>query len=126
MNEFAQMYAMLVRGKKIRVYEMAQYCRIAPQSLYQILNGKRKPTSMQLVEMIADYIELDPIGREKLIDAYVMTMIGKEVYERRAAISNFLRTYPHSSSALNLQRQDDIASLPERSLCCRRPFRSCK
>ncbi len=115
MNEFAQMYAMLVRGKKIRVYEMARYCRIAPQSLYQILNGKRNPPSMQLVEMIADYIELDPIGREKLIDAYVMTVIGKEVYERRASISNFLRKYSDSSSVLNLQRQDDIASWPEQS-----------
>ncbi|TGY66509.1 helix-turn-helix domain-containing protein [Dubosiella muris] len=100
MHEFSEMYGRLTAGRTIRVYEMADYCQIAPQSLYQILNGKRKPTSVELVQRIADYIQVDPIGREQLLDAYFMTLWGKDVYDRRKEVTNFLNAVHENKSAL--------------------------
>ena len=99
MHEFSEMYGRLTAGRTIRVYEMADYCQIAPQSLYQILNGKRKPTSVELVQRIADYIQVDPIGREQLLDAYFMTLWGKDVYDRRKEVTNFLNAVHENKSA---------------------------
>lgn len=119
MHEFSEMYGRLTAGRTIRVYEMADYCQIAPQSLYQILNGKRKPTSVELVQRIADYIQVDPIGREQLLDAYFMTLWGKDVYDRRKEVTNFLNAVHENKSALRLRRNEVFAQLPPTSKVAR-------
>lgn len=93
MKEFAEVYEEVSQGKSVRVYEMADFCQIAPQSLYQILNGKRKPTSRDLVLRIAEYLQLRPKEREKLVNSYFMTIIGKDVYIRRKSVTNFFDSY---------------------------------
>ncbi|MCI9042045.1 helix-turn-helix domain-containing protein [Dubosiella newyorkensis] len=112
MKEFAEVYEEVSQGKSVRVYEMADFCQIAPQSLYQILNGKRKPTSRDLVLRIAEYLQLRPKEREKLVNSYFMTIIGKDVYIRRKSVTNFFDSYKEGIGDLRFFRTSTIEELP--------------
>lgn len=95
MSAFSDVYQTLTEGRKIKVYEMADFLSITPATLYQILNGKRKPGSMQIAEKIVSYLNLSPEESQRLKEAAKRTLAGEEAYWQRKACADFLQTSLH-------------------------------
>lgn len=92
MSAFSEIYSKLTEGRTVKVYEMADYCQISAPTLYQILGGRRKPTTRELVIRMARYLELDTEQSAQLLDAYYRACFGEEKYWQRKICRNFLST----------------------------------
>lgn len=93
MSEFSNLLSKLVEEKDVKVYPMVQYCNLDRSTMYKIINGKRNPSSLQLVHKICEYMNLTPAESEKLVEAYHITLIGSEVYYRRKHVKNFIKKF---------------------------------
>ena len=90
MSDFSEMLSFSIKSRNINVNEMIQYCGIDRSTMYQIIRGKRKPANMRLVEEIAAFMELSPSERQRFIDTYEITRIGKEKFYSRKSVYQFL------------------------------------
>lgn len=90
MSDFSEMLSFAIKSRNINVNEMIQYCGIDRSTMYQIIRGKRKPANMRLVEEIAAFMELSPSERQRFIDTYEITRIGKEKFYSRKSVYQFL------------------------------------
>lgn len=93
MTPFSSVLECYMREKDIRVYSIAQYCGIDRSNMYKILNGKRNPTSEDMVERIAEYMRLRPKERDYLLEAYQITVMGYDAYHRRKSVQDFLLSF---------------------------------
>lgn len=93
MNEFAEVLTELINKYGVKINEMAKYCQIDRTTLYKFMNGKRKPTSNQIVLQAAEYMSLTPLEISKLQKAYEITWIGRDIYYRRKSITQFLKRF---------------------------------
>lgn len=92
MSYFSEMYENLTEGRKVRVYEMAEFLEIAPQTLYQILSGKRKPLDDEFCIRMASYLNLTIDERRRLLDAARRSRLGEKLYWQRRICHDFLMT----------------------------------
>ena len=49
MSDFSQLLSCHIHSKDIKTYALAQYCGLDRSNMYKIINGKRKPSSRELV-----------------------------------------------------------------------------
>ncbi len=71
------------------MYAMAQNCEIDRASLYQIVNGKRKPNQAIMTKLMS-YLLLTPRQQDELIEAYEVLLTGEGVYRRRKQIAEII------------------------------------
>src|SRR5699024_165829 len=89
-----------VHGKNIKTYALAQYCGIDRSNMYKIINGKRKPTSLEMVHKMARFMHLSPAEEQELEEAYQITVTGYDNYCRRRDVMNFFSEFILSTEAL--------------------------
>lgn len=94
MSEFSNVASYYVSQKNIKVASMIQYCDMDRSTMYKILSGKRNPPSLQLAVKMAEFMELTPLERNELLEAYKVTVMGSNLYYRRKNIINFFSNYP--------------------------------
>lgn len=90
MSVFSEMLSFAIKSQNINVNEMIQYCNIDRSTMYQIIRGKRKPASIELVENMATFLGLSPSECRQFINAYEITRIGEEKFYSRRTILQFL------------------------------------
>lgn len=90
MNPFSQLLSSYVNSSNVNVSKMASYCEIDRSSMYKILQGTRKPGTLDLVVRISHYLNLSPEQTELLTEQYEILQVGPKTYERRKAIYNLL------------------------------------
>lgn len=67
---------------------MVQYCKLDRSTMYKIINGKRNPSSFELVQKMADFMCLTPAESKEFFKAYRISLIGRETYYRRKIFIN--------------------------------------
>lgn len=56
MSDFSQLLSCHIHSKDIKTYALAQYCGLDRSNMYKIINGKRKPSSRELVLKICKFM----------------------------------------------------------------------
>ena len=100
MSEFSYVLSRHVHGKNIKTYALAQYCGLDRSNMYKIINGTRKPTSLEMVHKMARFMHLSPAEEQELEEAYQITLTGYDNYYRRRDVMNFFSEFNLSASSL--------------------------
>ena len=87
------MLEQLAKEKNMTPLDIAHYCGIEKSLIYKIMKGTRLPGSLALVRSMAECLRLTSDETRLLIEAYRMTVVGREAYSRRMAVLDFIR-YP--------------------------------
>lgn len=101
MSEFSNILSKYIHEKKIKTFALAQYCELDRSNMYKIINGKRKPTSIELVKKFSQFLHLSPAEENELIESYHISIIGHENYFRRKAILDFFSEFHLTTSDNN-------------------------
>ena len=119
MSIFSDLLAAHIKNKEIRTFSLAQYCEVDRSNMYKLINGKRNPSSEDMVHRMSEYMKLTNSERKEFVEAYQISMIGSDVYYRRKNVEKFLdyfeeqkNFYPSRNLFLpeykSLQEQDPI------------------
>lgn len=100
MSEFSYVLSRHVHGKNIKTYALAQYCGLDRSNMYKIINGKRKPTSLDMVHKMSKFMHLLPAEEKELEEAYQITLAGYDNYYRRKDVMDFFRDFHLPISSL--------------------------
>ena len=100
MSDFSQLLSCHIHSKDIKTYALAQYCGLDRSNMYKIINGKRKPSSRELVLKICKFMQLSHAEQKEMEQAYEITLIGHDTYSRRKAVVDFFNNFRWSK--LNL------------------------
>ena len=100
MSDFSQLLSCHIHSKDIKTYALAQYCGLDRSNMYKIINGKRKPSSRELVLKICKFMQLSHAEQKEMEQAYEITLIGHDTYYRRKAVVDFFNNF--RLSKLNL------------------------
>ncbi len=93
MTPFSSVLEFYMKEKEIKTYAIAQFCGIDRSNMYKLINGKRTPSSDEVVEKIAEYMRLKPTEKNRLREAYEITIVGYDTYHRRKSVQEFLRSF---------------------------------
>ena len=100
MSDFSQLLSCHIHSKDIKTYALAQYCGL-DRSNIQIINGKRKPSSWELVFKDMQIYAAFRDEQKEMEQAYIITLIGHDTYYRREkAVVDFFNNF--RLSKLNL------------------------
>lgn len=100
MSEFSYVLSRHIHQKNIKTYALAQYCGIDRSNMYKIINGKRKPTSLEMVHKMARFMHLSPAEELELDEAYQITLTGYDNYFRRKNVMDFFTGFNLSTASL--------------------------
>lgn len=100
MTPFSDLLSAHMKAKNIKTFSLAQYCGMDRSNMYKILNGKRNPSSANMVQSIADFLRLTPLERYDLLEAYQVTITGYDTYYRRKHVQEFITYFSHKPDHL--------------------------
>ena len=111
MSEFSDLLSPHIHNKEIKTYALAQYCGLDRSNMYKVINGKRKPTSPEMVNNICKFMQLSPTEAKELQEAYLITLIGADNYYRRKNVTEFFDSFrlPMRSFPSAFYRKETIA-----------------
>lgn len=112
MSDFSTLLSQHIHNKNIKVYALSQYCGLDRANMYKIINGKRKPTSLEMVTKMCHFMHLSPSEEKELKEAYQICLVGYDNYYRRKSVMDFFRNF-----------YIPISSFPS-SICLANPFRA--
>lgn len=92
-SDFSRLLAYHIHGKDIKTYALAQYVGLDRSNMYKIINGSRKPTSVEMVNRMSKFMHLSPSEHEEFKNAYLISLIGPETYNRRKCILDFFENF---------------------------------
>lgn len=90
MSIFSDLLAKHIKNKEIRTFSLAQYCEVDRSNMYKLINGKRNPSSENMVHRMSEYMKLTSSERKEFVEAYQISMIGSDTYYRRKNVEKFL------------------------------------
>lgn len=93
MSEFSELLSLLIKTKDINVSALTNYCNLDRSSMYKLINGKRNPASREQVRKISEFINLNPMESQEMIEAYDIARVGWETYYRRKNVSEFILNF---------------------------------
>lgn len=93
MSEFSQLLSQYIHSKNIKTYALAQYCGLDRSNMYKIINGKRKPTSEDMVDKMCKFMHLSPAEENSLKEVYNITLAGSDNYYRRKDVLHFFEDF---------------------------------
>lgn len=70
MTYFSQLFSQHIHQKNIKVYALAQYLNLDRSNMYKIINGKRMPSSSEVVHKICKFLSLSYDEEQALKCAY--------------------------------------------------------
>lgn len=97
MSKFSDLLTTYIEENGIKIYSLAQYCKIDRSAVYRFMNGSRIPSEKSIVQQIADYLKLTSHQKAKFLEAWEISTTGEELWYQRKAVEHFL---------LNLQKTD--------------------
>lgn len=103
MTPFSAVLEFYMKEKDIRTYSIAKFCGVDRSNMYKMINGKRNPTSEEMVGRIAEYMRLKPAEKEHLLEAYQITVMGFDTYHRRKNVQDFLLSF--AGNAADMQKK---------------------
>ena len=101
MSEFSDLFSMLVSSRDINVTGLAAYCGLDRSTMYKLLNGRRNPSSREQVLRISEFMNLNPLENRELLNAYLITRIGWDVFCRRTAVLEFILNFQNLSPSFS-------------------------
>lgn len=122
MSEFSYVLSRHIHGKNIKTYALAQYCGLDRSNMYKIINGKRKPTSVDMVHKMARFMHLSPSEEKELEEAYQITLAGYDNYYRRKDVMNFFAEFNLGTASLPAFIYDTEAESDEEILLLNSPI----
>lgn len=90
MSIFSKLLSTHIKNKNIRTFSLAQYCEIDRSNMYKLINGKRNPSSEEMVNRISEYMKLTNSEHREFMEAYKISLIGNDVYYRRKSVQEFM------------------------------------
>lgn len=93
MSTYSDLLRKYITKKNIKIVQLIQYCELERSYMYKIINGKRKPASLQMVQKIADFMQLSPIENQEYYQAYYRTVFGDELYEQNRQIQEMIYNF---------------------------------
>ena len=93
MSTFSDLFSLFIKSREINVSALTAYCNLDRSTMYKLINGKRTPTSKELVRQIASFMNLNPVETQELVDAYLLTKVGWEAYYRRKNVMDFILNF---------------------------------
>ena len=114
MSEFSNVLSLFIKTRDVNVSALTAYCELDRSTMYKLINGKRSPSSKALVQKLASFMNLNPLETQELIQAYLLSKVGWEIYYSRKNVLEFLLSFadvqPEHLEGLNL-----AASLPNQN-----------
>lgn len=105
MSEFSELLSLLVQSKDINISALTSFCSLDRSTMYKLINGKRNPTSREQVRKISEFMNLNPLEAQELMEAYQISHTGWETYYRRKNVREFIINFQEiqekSSSSLS-------------------------
>lgn len=98
MTPFSSALEFYMREKDIKTYSIAQFCGIDRSNMYKMINGKRNPSSEEFVGRIAEFMRLNPMERNHLMETYRITIMGYDTYYRRKSVQDFLLSFSENNA----------------------------
>lgn len=89
MSEFSYLLSQHIHSKNIKTYALAQYCSLDRSNMYKVINGKRKPSSIEMVRKMSKFMHLSPAEERELEEAFEITLAGYDNYYRRKEVLQF-------------------------------------
>ena len=99
MSEFSSLLSRHIHQKDIKIYPLAQYCGLDRANMYKIINGKRRPSSMEMVTRMCHYMHLLPTEEAELKEAYQIALVGHDNYYRRKSVFRLFPSFHIASPA---------------------------
>lgn len=90
---FSTILSTLIQTKNIKTYALAQYCGIDRSNMYKIINGKRKPTSVEMVNKMSNFMKLSLSEKADLMEAYFIELAGHDNYYRRKHVAQLFQNF---------------------------------
>ena len=90
MGKFSEILKKHFESGKFSAYHLANATKIDRSTLYKILQGRRVPSSIDLVEKIIQFMGMDNNTADKLREAYFIDKYGEENYRSRIELIKFL------------------------------------
>ncbi len=100
MSEFSQLLSQHIHNKDIKTYALAQYCGLDRSNMYKVINGKRKPTSEEMVDKMCKFMHLSPVEENALKEAYSIALVGSDNYYRRKDVLCFFEEFNLTGSSV--------------------------
>lgn len=108
MSIFSDKLKEYMEQKNEKVYGLSQMCDISRANMYKIVQGTRHPANVEMVYRIADALGLSPYEKRGLVEAYQITMIGKDIYEERSYIVHLIsRLKKHKNLPVEWSRTEE-------------------
>lgn len=90
MSEFSELLSLFIKTRDVNVSALTGYCSLDRSTMYKLINGKRTPSSKELVQNIAAFMNLNPVETQELINTYLLTKVGWDTYYRRKNVLEFI------------------------------------
>lgn len=98
MSEFSDLLSNYINEKNVKVYSLFKYCDLDRSTMYQIISGKRNPTSKEIFNKIAEFLHLTPFEYQRFERAYFIAKLGATTYYRRKSVEKYLVDFPRDFS----------------------------
>lgn len=93
MSEFSELLSHYIHTKDVKTYALAQYCGLDRSNMYKVISGKRKPSSLDMVNKICKFLHLLPAEETELKEAYQIVLLGHDNYYRRKDVLKFFSEF---------------------------------
>lgn len=110
---FSNILSNHIHTKNIKTYALAQYCGIDRSNMYKIINGKRKPTSIEMVDKISNFMKLSLSEKADLMEAYFIELAGHDNYFRRKHVAQFFQNFRLPQLDFHINVDNEITDIFE-------------
>ena len=112
MSEFSDLLSLFIKTRDVNVSALTNYCDLDRSTMYKMINGKRTPSSKEIVKKISSFMNLTPIEAHEFMEAYQLTKLGWHTYYRRKSVLDFILDFEtKSNSSYTLPRNFSDFSL---------------
>ena len=93
MSRFSDLLLQAIQGNKIRYSTLSEMTGIERTLIHRLANGSRIPSGKEMVLNLANVLQLNPDETDKILQAFYISKMGEEVWERRQLAKNFIRSF---------------------------------
>lgn len=94
MSKFSDLLNTYIEEKGVKIYPLAQYCKIDRSAVYRFINGTRVPSEQSVVQQMADYLKLTPQQKSRFYEAWEIANTGEGLWYQRKTTERFLLNFP--------------------------------
>ena len=125
MSEFSSYLKEYIALHNINVSTMVKYCNMDRGTMYKYINGKLLPPSLELIQRMAEYMQLSPAEQGIFFENYHISKVGRYTYLRRKKAEQFLTEFPDSTVHLSMKNMSAIPAAPSASVTAPDGYVSC-